>query len=904
MGIGYAAFNTELKISGTSKVTSNWDIEITNVTPGTPTGSAENTVAPKWDALTASMEADLYEKGDAMEYDVTIENKGTIDAKLNNILTNLENSNSEAVNITFSGYTKGEILKSGSIKIIHVKIEYNPNYEGEETSSEVEIDFDYGQNNDETSPPENTHLVKYDCTTNGGNDCSSNNEYLVTGTPVDLTKTGTKDNYDFAGWNTDKDSKEVLTELTVGDTDITLYAIFKAKDTTPPIIDNVSTSLTSNSITVVVAAHDDESGISKYEFSINDGEYIDNGNNNVYTFTGLTQGTNYNIKARVTNGSNIQIEQKMSDGIDITNSTTTSGDGLYRGEYEDGKYVYKGANPNNYIKFNNELWRILSKESDGTYKIIRNDILEYSHWSSDEKCSYTGPGVPAPNVYPGCNNWKEPVLLNTYLNEEYYNTFLVDTQNTMVSNNFNIGKISSSNDLQAIINEENNILWKGNIGLISVSEYIRANSNLSNCGTISANNTNIATCTNTNWLFNNNNYWTISAMDRAEDTTTVYYIKNDGKISEGLVAGGGIVIDGSSNYEYGVRPVTFLKSDIALSGTGTETNPFTLSDGIRTSTLEKPMFKETDTDNGKTVTITYPKGCGSNLTCTYQKDNGSIINVTSNTVDIEFAESGDLVADVSDGTNKVSDSYTVLLLPTVSFSETSDGIFGKHTLTMTFDDRCNNQFNCIYKIGNGNEVIVKHKTVIYEYYTTAKQTVTATISNGNDKTTNTYDISVFGPGSTPLMFSPNSFINETNSDLIIGKSYINWSNSNSYMLNSWNYEPAEMSEDWQEMLNSGDFPELDSYVDYQIYPFGIRIYDLSQIEVDSENKTSLELYWGNETLDNASEYYLIYFSIDQDSINILEPYEVDTSKKSIGFLVDVSTLKDNQYTTIMYLAYR
>ena len=149
MAVGYAAFNTELKISGTSKVTSNWDIEITNVTNGTPVGSAENTVAPTWDALTASMEADLYEKGDAMEYDVTIENKGTIDAKLNDVLTNIENANSEAVNITFSGYTKGEILKSKSVKVIHVKIEYNPNYDGEETSSEVEIKFDYGQNNNE-----------------------------------------------------------------------------------------------------------------------------------------------------------------------------------------------------------------------------------------------------------------------------------------------------------------------------------------------------------------------------------------------------------------------------------------------------------------------------------------------------------------------------------------------------------------------------------------------------------------------------------------------------------------------------------------------------------------------------------------------------------------------------------
>ncbi len=223
---------------------------------------------------------------------------------------------------------------------------------------------------------------------------------------------------------------------------------------------------------------------------------------------------------------------------------------------------------------------------------------------------------------------------------------------------------------------------------------------------------------------------------------------------------------------------------------------------------------------------------------------------------------------------------------------------------MTFDDRCSSQYNCTYKIGNGNEVIVKHKTVIYEYYKTAKQTVTATISNGNNKTTNTYDITNNVIVPIPLAFSSNSIINETNSDLIIGKSYINWSNSNSYIFNSRDSEPAEMSEDWQEMLNSSNFPELDSYADYQIYPFGIRIYDLSQIEVDSENKTYLTLHWAIDDLDNASEYYLIYFSTDQGSINILELEDVDTSSKSISFSADVSTLKDNQYTTIMYLVYR
>ena len=38
------------------------------------------------------------------------------------------------------------------------------------------------------------------------------------------------------------------------------------------------------------------------------------------------------------------------DNVDIV----TSGDGLYKDEYEDGKYTYKGANPNNYITFNDE----------------------------------------------------------------------------------------------------------------------------------------------------------------------------------------------------------------------------------------------------------------------------------------------------------------------------------------------------------------------------------------------------------------------------------------------------------------------------------------------------------------------------------------------------------------------
>ena len=93
MTIGYAAFSTQLQISGTSSITSNWDVQITDITQGIPTGTGENAVAPSYTITTATMEANLYNPGDAMTYEITIKNKGTIDAVLSKIIKS-ENNNS------------------------------------------------------------------------------------------------------------------------------------------------------------------------------------------------------------------------------------------------------------------------------------------------------------------------------------------------------------------------------------------------------------------------------------------------------------------------------------------------------------------------------------------------------------------------------------------------------------------------------------------------------------------------------------------------------------------------------------------------------------------------------------------------------------------------------------------
>jgi uncharacterized repeat protein (TIGR02543 family) len=225
---GYSAFLSKLTISGSSTITSNWDVEITNVTSGTASGTAENAVTPTWDKLTANMEANLYKTGDAMEYDVTIENKGTIDAKLDTITTNLTNSNSDAVDITFSGYTKGEQLLKGTSKTVHVKIAYNPSYTGGETSGEVDVNFNYTQKttNPGTGLPTTDYLLTYDYATNGGTSTTLDKEYLEPGNNANLANTAVKSGYTFVGWNTDKDAQVGLSSYQMPSSNTTLYAIY------------------------------------------------------------------------------------------------------------------------------------------------------------------------------------------------------------------------------------------------------------------------------------------------------------------------------------------------------------------------------------------------------------------------------------------------------------------------------------------------------------------------------------------------------------------------------------------------------------------------------------------------------------------------------------------------------
>ena len=272
-----------------------------------------------------------------------------------------------------------------------------------------------------------------------------------------------------------------------------------------------------------------------------------------------SSSTTYNNSATGMNATNVQtaIDELYNTcfpptgGNSILNSVpiVTSGDGLYKDEYEEGRYFYKGKNPSNYIKFNNELWRIISLESDGTMKIMKPSRIILSSWDAFDS-----------------NNWAKPAGLNTYLNETYYKSLSSTSQSQIVAKDFSIGSVTlNNNDLSGQINDENSKKWNGKVALVTVSEYLRSNSDKNNCNTISKINAN-SSCANTTWMIQNDDWWTLTAVNDVY-IIYAYSIRYDNTI-----------INKNVNMVECVRPTVYLSSKIKITGgNGSSSSPYQIS---------------------------------------------------------------------------------------------------------------------------------------------------------------------------------------------------------------------------------------------------------------------------------------------------------------------------------------
>ncbi|MBR3898349.1 MAG: hypothetical protein IKJ43_03615 [Bacilli bacterium] len=171
MGLGYAAFTQQLTINGTAEITSKWDVHIKSIVPDknatsvteegnvryTSAGSISSSVL---NANTAEFSAVLVAPGDTVNYTVTVENSGTLDAKIDtngivfsdltqmNKLAN--NTADDAIVFSYSGIGDGTVInKNGGTNVFTISVTYNSRFtsqpEGGQLRKNLEMILNYIQ---------------------------------------------------------------------------------------------------------------------------------------------------------------------------------------------------------------------------------------------------------------------------------------------------------------------------------------------------------------------------------------------------------------------------------------------------------------------------------------------------------------------------------------------------------------------------------------------------------------------------------------------------------------------------------------------------------------------------------------------------------------------------------------
>ena len=283
------------------------------------------------------------------------------------------------------------------------------------------------------------------------------------------------------------------------------------------------------------------------------------------------------------------VPDKTSDSCTYTLAYDGTGDNNLR---------YVGKNPCNYVKIDNEIWRIIGHMNnidDGTgkketrIKLIRNESIgAYSwdtsnggygvnEWSQADLMKLLNPGYESESVggslYYNNNSGKCYTNSNNVASScDFTSSGLKANLKSLVGDTlWNIGsQRTNSNTLASdfyAYERSNNTTWNGKIGLMYPSDYGYATSGGSTStrtGCLGKKLTDWFTssdCYNNDWLYSSSEQWTISP---SVDSGGVFEVHNWSNI-----------VNNSACYSHAVRPSVYLKSSTTiLGGEGTLENPY------------------------------------------------------------------------------------------------------------------------------------------------------------------------------------------------------------------------------------------------------------------------------------------------------------------------------------------
>lgn len=236
---------------------------------------------------------------------------------------------------------------------------------------------------------------------------------------------------------------------------------------------------------------------------------------------------------------------KLKDKI-IEENLVTEGSGLYK---KDNEYIFRGEYPNNYVKFNNDIWRIVKINDDGSIKLLSmNKKPEKIAW--DDRYNNERNGNTGKNDFRVSRMLEE--LTNAYKENKYVSK---ENKELLIKRNWCIGKTSQEDTPISNLTLCNDVYEDLYIGLLTIDEILIPSLD-ENCKNIFD-----GECTNYNYFTEINVGWTLTTG--IEKTYTVF------SGNQGAVA------IRNASVTNNVRPVININPDtLYKSGDGTEKTPY------------------------------------------------------------------------------------------------------------------------------------------------------------------------------------------------------------------------------------------------------------------------------------------------------------------------------------------
>ena len=267
---------------------------------------------------------------------------------------------------------------------------------------------------------------------------------------------------------------------------------------------------------------------------------------------------------------------------------TTQGTGQVKNE---NGYRYEGKNPNNYVWFNNEYWRIIgvfdtevvksdnTTENKSLVKIIRADVLDGLAWHKSNTNDWTAASLNKLlngayyNAQDGtssgyCYGYSTTATANC----DYTKKGIQSGYRSMIANvTWHLGGYSSASaTTEAFYGyERGTTVYSGRptkttgyIGLMYPSDYGYSVLSSSCARTINLGSYNSGTCAGQSWLYGKGYEWTISPY--SSSSYIVFTLGNRGYLDTDR-----------ADYGNGARPVLYLDASVyKIDGEGTLDKPY------------------------------------------------------------------------------------------------------------------------------------------------------------------------------------------------------------------------------------------------------------------------------------------------------------------------------------------